>query len=63
MGKNYLQKNNNNNKKKHETVNKFISAILRKILSNDTDETLRSESFSNGYGILSKEGIVRKKYL
>ena len=62
-GKKLFTKKQQQQKKKHETVNKFISAILRKILSNDTDETLRSESFSNGYGILSKEGIVRKKYL
>ena len=50
-------------KKKHETINKFISATLRKIFAKDTYETLRSKCFSNGHGILSKEGIMRKKYL
>ena len=55
-GKSCLQK-----RKKNETVNEFISARIHKMLSNDTDETLRSKRFSNGFGILSKETTVRKK--
>ena len=47
--------------KKQDAVNKFISVIPRKIFAGNTDETLWSKNFSNGYNTLLKDRIGRKK--